>query len=81
MNKTLIYSAFSGTFYEVLESDIPLLDVGQIPLLKKPKSNCNKCYGRGHMGRDTQNYTYDVCYCVRKVVNFDIIKSAENTKL
>jgi hypothetical protein len=81
MNKILIYSAFSGTYYEILESDISLLDIGQIPLLNKPKSNCNKCQGRGHTGRDTQNYTYAVCSCVRKVINFNIIKSAENIKL
>jgi hypothetical protein len=81
MNKTLVYSVFSATYYEVLESDIPLLDVGQLPLLKRPKSKCNKCLGRGHLGRDTQNYAYAVCSCVRKEINFNIIKSAENTKL
>lgn len=81
MNKILIYSLFSATYYEVLESDVSLLDIGQLPLLKRPKSNCNKCQGRGHLGRDTQNYTYAVCSCVRKVINFDIIKSAEITKL
>ncbi len=34
-----IYSVFSGTFYEILEEDISILDIGQIPLIKKP-SNC-----------------------------------------
>jgi hypothetical protein len=76
-NTILIYSVFSGTYYDVLESDVKLLDVGQLPLRKKP-SACNKCHNRGHMGRDTQSFGYSVCSCVRKVINHDIIKHVEN---
>jgi hypothetical protein len=74
----LIYSAFSGTYYEIPESDIKLLEVGQVPLLKKPSSKCSKCFGRGHLGKDTQSYTYFICNCVQKVINHDIMKHVEN---
>jgi hypothetical protein len=69
----LVYSVFSGTFYEVLEADFKLLDIGQIPLLKKPK-NCSKCFDKGHRGRDLQTYGYSVCTCLRKVIDHAIIK-------
>lgn len=72
-----MFSIFSGTFYDLPEGDITIVNEGQIPLLKTPPSNCKKCYGRGHIGRDTQNYGYIPCMCVRKVVNFSIIKRGE----
>jgi hypothetical protein len=74
---TLIYSVFSGSFYDLLDSDLDLLDVGHLPLLKAPKK-CNKCYSRGYTGRDSQNLTYSPCSCVQKVLNFDILKKIEN---
>jgi hypothetical protein len=78
-NKTiLLFSVFSGTFYEVLKDDFKLLDVGQLPLTQKPNSRCNKCFGRGHLGRDTQTYGYAVCNCLRKVIDHDMIKHVEN---
>jgi hypothetical protein len=77
MNKMLIYSAFSATYYEIPESDYSLLDPGQLPLIKKPQQNCNKCFGRGHLGKDKQTYTYAICNCVRKVINRDLIKRTE----
>jgi hypothetical protein len=78
-NKTIwVYSVFSGTLYELLNSDIKLLDIGQIPLKKKPQTNCKKCYGKYDLGRDAQNYAYIPCSCLRKIINFDILKSLEN---
>lgn len=77
IKSVLIYSVFSGTFYELPEPDIPLLVPGHLPLLKKPKS-CNKCYSRGYTGRDATNLTYSPCLCVHKVLNFDILKQIEN---
>jgi hypothetical protein len=75
---TLLFSVFSGTYYDVLENDFKLLDMGQIPLTKKPSSRCSKCFGRGHLGRDTQTYAYAVCNCLRKVIDHDMIKHVEN---
>ena len=80
-NKTLMYSVFSGTFYEVLDSDVNLMDIGQLPLVKKPSSSCSKCYGRGHIGKDTQTCGYLLCSCVRKVINYDIIKKNHGNQI
>jgi hypothetical protein len=78
-NKSIpVYSVFSGIIYDVLESDVKLLDVGQIPLTKYPPSNCKKCYGRHNRGRNQQDYCYPPCSCLRKVVNVDIVRSIEN---
>jgi len=76
----LVYSVFSGTFYEILESDFKLLDIGQIPLIKAP-SKCSKCYGRGHQGRDKMTYGFAVCSCLRKLVDHAIIGNAEKITL
>lgn len=81
-NKTiLVYSVFSGTLYEALDKDVKLLDNGQIPLKKRPPTSCKKCYGKLDIGRDLQNYTYVPCLCLRKVIDFDIIKSLEAIKI
>lgn len=66
----IIYSVFSGTVYEIPEKDLKILDIGQIPLLKRPNNKCSKCYGRGYNGRDAQNFAYFACSCIRKVVDF-----------
>ena len=76
-NETVqVYSIFSGTFYEVTKEDFKILDVGQLPLLKKP-NNCKKCNNRGHIGRNAQTYGYFVCNCLRKVIDHSIIKNAQ----
>jgi hypothetical protein len=80
INKVLVYSVFSGTIYEIPEKDVILLDIGQLPLLKKPNTNCKKCYGKMDLGRDSQNYAHIPCSCLRKVINFDILKSIETFK-
>ena len=74
-NPRNIYSLFSGTFYQIPEKDIKILDVGQVPLKKLPASNCNKCYGRGHVGRDKNTLAYQICKCIRKQIDFELIKS------
>jgi len=70
-----IYSVFSGTFYDILEKDIKLLDVGQIPLTDKPSNSCKKCLGRGHIGREQKTFAYDICNCIRKKIDFEYLKS------
>jgi hypothetical protein len=79
-NTVWIYSVFSGTLYQLPEKDISLLDIGQLPLLKKPNTSCKKCYGKMDLGRDAQNYAYVPCSCLRKVINFDILKSLESVQ-
>ncbi len=81
-NKTQwMYSVFSGETYQCLISDIKILDIGQIPLKKLPNSSCKKCYGKMNLGRDSQNYAYLPCYCLKKVVDSDIIESLEKFKI
>lgn len=81
MNKRLLYSVFSGTFYEIPEKDVNIIDIGQLPLTKKPSSSCNKCYGRGHLGRDAKNLTYQICKCIRKSIDFDLIESLKKQNI
>jgi hypothetical protein len=81
--KKQIYSIFSGTFYEIPEKDIKILDVGQVPLSKLPPSNCKKCFGRGYIGRDKDNFAYYACSCVKKLVSLnetasDLIKKSSD---
>ena len=71
----LIYSVFSGTFYEVLEKDVKRLDIGQVILTSKPSTSCKKCAGRGHLGRDQSTFAYELCNCVRKKIDFEYLKS------
>ena len=73
----LIYSVFSGTYYDVLEKDVKNLDIGQIPLTSKPNQNCKKCLGRGHIGKDQKTYAYNICNCIRKKIDFEYIKSLD----
>jgi len=69
-----IFSAFSGTFYEIPEKDISLLVMGQVPLHKKPSTSCKKCYGRGYNGKDAENLGYYPCSCVKKVIDMEEMK-------
>ena len=73
-NKKNCFSIFSGEFYECLEEDIKILGEGQLPLLKKKLKNCKKCYGRGHLGRNSENFWFHACSCVQKLIDFDILK-------
>ena len=79
-NLQWMYSVFSGETYQCLTTDIKLLDIGQLPLKKLPNTSCKKCYGKFNLGRDAQNYAYLPCSCLRKVIDFDIIKSLETFK-
>ena len=77
MNKKTItcYNVFNGRYYDVLEEDFKLLSEGQIPLKKKPNTNCKKCYGRGYSGKNTQDFSYTPCLCLKKQINMDILDS------
>lgn len=77
MNEEIItfYNAYTGTFYDVLKEDIKLLSSNQIPLQKKIKNNCKRCYGRGYSGKNSIDFTYTPCSCLQKQINFDILKT------
>lgn len=64
-----IYSAYSGTYLEIPESDLKHLKMGQFPVIKKASSSCKKCFGRGNIGRDNENLFYQLCNCVIKAID------------
>lgn len=69
-NKKLIYySLLSGDVYEISEDEIENLDDYQVPLLKKPKSNCKGCYGRGYIGYNIDKKYYPMCRCTVKNID------------
>jgi len=72
MKKYLYWSFHTGEVYEVLEDEIPMLDNFQVPLVKRPKANCKKCYGRFYSGLNTNTGLYIPCLkCGRKCISFD----------
>jgi hypothetical protein len=75
MNKeTLIcYNLLNANYYNVLVEDFKLLSDGQLPLIKKPSSSCKKCYGRGYSGKNSLDFTYIPCSCLKKQINFDML--------
>jgi hypothetical protein len=75
----LLYSVFSGSLYEIPQKDIPLIQMGHLPLKKKPKSNCKECYDRRYTNRSSKDLTYPPCFCVQKQINFDILRELEKS--
>lgn len=81
ISSTLVFSAFAGEFYSIPTTDVKKLHAGVLPLVKKP-SSCRKCSGRGHTSRNQSNYAYNICTCVQKVLDLEVIKELEaNQKL
>lgn len=71
----IIYSAYSGQLFEIADKDFKHMIPGQFPLKKKPNTSCSKCHSRGFVGRDTKNFFFYLCSCVKKVV--DDVKIAQ----
>jgi hypothetical protein len=69
-----IYNIFSGTYLQIPNDDIKSLHMGQIPLKNNPNYSCKKCYGKGHIGKDSISYTYQLCTCVHKNIDIELIK-------
>lgn len=63
------YSIFSGIIYEVYDKEVKNLDEGQIPLIKRPNCSCKNCYGRGWDYHDKDRGVYNVCKCMRKLID------------
>jgi hypothetical protein len=74
-NILLCYNLFNANYYNILKEDFLLLSDGQLPLNRKPSSSCKKCYGRGYIGKNTSDFTYMPCYCLKKQINVDILLS------
>jgi len=74
-NLKLFFSMVSGELYFLGEDEIKNVDNAQIPMLKKPNSNCKQCYGRFHVGFETKKKYYIPCpKCKNKCVDWDALK-------
>jgi hypothetical protein len=61
------FSIFSG---ELFESETPLSDPHQIPLIRKPPTHCRKCYGRFFTDYNITTKQYTICNkCLTKCLN------------
>lgn len=81
MNENIyMYSAFSGTMYSIPLSDVLLMPLGHFPLKNKPK-NCKKCCDRGFSSRNIENLSYNLCSCVVKNLNLELLKQIEDKHL
>ena len=58
-----------------METDLPILEKYQIPISKRPKNTCSKCFGRGYTGIDKYE-NYVPCRCILK----HIIRKPEEPK-
>ena len=80
MNKTdkiIFYSLLSGDVYELSIDEIDNLDEFQIPILRKPKHNCKRCYGRGYIGQDLIKKYYPICSCIGRHIDKERIKTMQ----
>ena len=76
----LYFSLISGDMYYIEDDEINNLDKQQVPLTRKPDSNCKKCYGRFHTGFETIKKYYIPCpKCMRKCVDWEALKESEIT--
>lgn len=71
-NKKWCFSLVTGEIFEIDDLDIPVLFNYQIPLIKKPSSSCNKCYGRGYIGKNDDYYI--PCSCLEKYIDYKNFK-------
>lgn len=82
IRRVLIFSLVSGDIYEIESDELKNLDQYQIPLKKRPKQNCKKCYGRLYIGYNKTIQIYQPCpSCVQRCVDFDLMKGEEEIEI
>jgi len=78
----LVMSLMSGEIYEIEADEVKNLEPYQLPLKKRPKSNCRTCYGRGWIGKNISVGIYQWCpHCFRKCIDYSKINTTEELKL
>lgn len=78
---TYYFSIFGGYIYEANAEEEKVLDAFQIPLTEKPDSSCKKCYGRFHVGYDTEQKHFIICKsCSKKYLDVKKILSKKGGK-
>jgi hypothetical protein len=75
--RQIYYSLVSGRIYEIPLNEPQPDNKYEIPVTGYPKSSCNKCMGRGFVGRHKDLKYYEICPCLRKKIDFDKIKTNE----
>jgi len=71
VSKQLMYSLITGDMYVIESDELKNMDKYQIPLLKKPSTSCNKCYGRMYSDYNINLKIYTPCSkCINKCGDF-----------
>ena len=71
MKLRLVFSMITGDIYTIEEDEMRNLDKYQVPLLRRPKDNCKKCYGRLYSHYNVNLKLYVLCNkCVNSCVDF-----------
>lgn len=63
--KLYAISIVTGEYFPIEQEDVKVLYSYQIPLKSKPRSGCNKCYGRGYVSVDAKNGLHHLCTCLK----------------
>jgi hypothetical protein len=71
MKKLFVFSVITGEVYPIEQEDVKTLFKYQIPLTDKPRSSCNRCYGRGYAGVDPTTKFYQICSCMSRKISPD----------
>ena len=75
MEKSYIFNVYTGELYQINKSELNNILEGEIPILKKPNTNCKRCFGRGYESYDTTKRSYTICYkCVDKELDRKYLK-------
>lgn len=73
--KRLVFNISTGEINTIPEDQIDLLQDYETLLVKRPKSSCKACYGRGYTGYDPVRRRYDICRkCGRTMLDFEYAK-------
>lgn len=71
-----IFNTLSGSVYNLGEDDIPTTQSYEIPLKKHFDRNCNRCFGRGHVGTNSRTQQYELCpKCSRKTIDYKVYQT------
>lgn len=74
--KQIMFSLITGDIYTILSDEIKNMDEYQVPLKKRPLSNCKKCFGRFYTGRHLKHNLFIMCSkCSPKCVDIEKVKS------
>lgn len=71
------FSIVTGQIVKILPDEVKLLEIYQIPLLKKPNTSCRKCYGRGYSAITSDTKLHNPCSCVIKVIDNSLFTNKE----